>query len=122
MRQQREEAFRQMFYSGEATIPILGLKIRREHLIADSLSELTKYPTEDLKKELKVYMVGEEAIDEGGVQKEWFQLVIKEIFHEKYGREIRVFADLVQECLPSIRTAEDTGSTRTPWKQPTNSN
>jgi len=85
MRQQREEAFRQLFFGQGSTIPILGLRIRREHLIEDSLSELSRYPTEDLKKELKVYMVGEEAIDEGGVQKEWFQLIIKEIFHEKYG-------------------------------------
>lgn len=39
----------------------------------------------NLKKELKVKFMGEEGIDEGGVKKEFFQLVIKEIFDEKYG-------------------------------------
>jgi ubiquitin-protein ligase E3 A len=38
-----------------------------------------------LKKQLKVQFVGEEAVDEGGVQKEFFQLVVREIFDTKYG-------------------------------------
>jgi ubiquitin-protein ligase E3 A len=38
-----------------------------------------------LKKQLRVQFVGEEGVDEGGVQKEFFQLVIREMFDEKYG-------------------------------------
>ena len=30
--------------------------------------------------------VGEEGVDEGGVQKEFFQLVIRELFDPKYGK------------------------------------
>jgi len=74
----------QLFMTGFA-MPYLVLRIRRDHLIEDSLSELSRHPPEDLKKELKVHFVGEEAIDEGGVQKEWFQLIIREIFDIKYG-------------------------------------
>ena len=40
---------------------------------------------EDLKKPLKVQFVGEEGIDEGGVQKEFFQLIISQIFDVSYG-------------------------------------
>lgn len=39
----------------------------------------------DLKKQLRVQFVGEEGVDEGGVQKEFFQLIVREIFDPKYG-------------------------------------
>lgn len=41
----------------------------------DALAQLGHH-TFDLKKPLKVVFVGEEAIDEGGVTKEFFQLVV----------------------------------------------
>jgi len=40
---------------------------------------------DDLKKPLKVQFVGEEGIDEGGVQKEFFQLIMSQIFDVNYG-------------------------------------
>lgn len=40
---------------------------------------------EDLKKQLKVKFVNEEGIDEGGVQKEFFQLAMRELIDPKYG-------------------------------------
>ncbi|EFC46237.1 predicted protein [Naegleria gruberi] len=40
---------------------------------------------DDLKKQLRVKFIGEEGIDEGGVRKEFFQLVLKEIFDVNYG-------------------------------------
>ena len=36
-------------------------------------------------QELKVRFVGEEGIDEGGVRKEFFQLIVRDIFDAKYG-------------------------------------
>lgn len=39
----------------------------------------------DLKKQLRVQFLGEEGVDEGGVQKEFFQLIVREIFDPKYG-------------------------------------
>jgi len=39
-----------------------------------------------LKKQLRVQFIGEEGIDEGGVQKEFFQLCIKELFDPMYGK------------------------------------
>ncbi|CAG2119737.1 unnamed protein product, partial [Medioppia subpectinata] len=39
----------------------------------------------DLKKKLKVTFIGEPGLDMGGLTKEWFLLLIKQIFHEDYG-------------------------------------
>ena len=42
-----------------------------------------------LKKQLRVEFAGEEGIDEGGVKKEWFQLVVQDLFSLKYGMFIQ---------------------------------
>ncbi|KAL6046302.1 HECT domain-containing protein, partial [Balamuthia mandrillaris] len=81
----RREAFRQTVFMNVLSAPALVFKIRRENLIQDSLSEISRHDPADLKKELRVHFVGEEAIDEGGVQKEFFQLILREIFDPKYG-------------------------------------
>jgi len=39
----------------------------------------------DLKKQLYVEFEGEQGIDEGGVSKEFFQLIVEEIFNPDYG-------------------------------------
>eukprot|EP01118_Nematostelium_gracile_P014044 TRINITY_DN5399_c0_g1_i1.p1 TRINITY_DN5399_c0_g1~~TRINITY_DN5399_c0_g1_i1.p1 ORF type:complete len:469 (+),score=99.25 TRINITY_DN5399_c0_g1_i1:722-2128(+) len=85
MRQQRDEAFRQLLLNGQMVVPALVMKIQRENLIEDTLAELSQHDPEDLKKQLRIHFVGEEGIDEGGVQKEWFQLIVREIFDPKYG-------------------------------------
>ena len=40
----------------------------------------------DLKKQLYVEFEGEQGIDEGGVSKEFFQLIVEEIFNPDYGK------------------------------------
>uniref|UniRef100_A0A8C3S063 Probable E3 ubiquitin-protein ligase HECTD2 n=1 Tax=Chelydra serpentina TaxID=8475 RepID=A0A8C3S063_CHESE len=62
----------------------LNLKVRRMHLVSDSLDELTR-KSADLKKKLKVTFVGEAGLDMGGLTKEWFLLLIRQIFHPDYG-------------------------------------
>lgn len=39
----------------------------------------------DLKKKLKVSFVGEPGLDMGGLTKEWFLLLVREIFNSNYG-------------------------------------
>ena len=41
----------------------------------------------DLKKQLYVEFEGEQGIDEGGVSKEFFQLIVEEIFNPDYGKD-----------------------------------
>ena len=44
----------------------------------------------DLKKQLYVEFDGEQGIDEGGVSKEFFQLVVEEIFNPDIGSHFSV--------------------------------
>lgn len=100
--------------------PYLVLHVRRNHLVSDTLRELTMYSDVDLKKPLKVSFFqrlnfdqrkifslpqisvlfvifsssspslqvifdGEEAVDAGGVTKEFFLLLLKELMDPVYG-------------------------------------
>ena len=62
--------------------------MRRDRLIDDALVELEMIAVEnpsDLKKQLVVEFEGEQGVDEGGVSKEFFQLIVEEIFNPDYG-------------------------------------
>uniref|UniRef100_A0A8C7ZD21 HECT and RLD domain containing E3 ubiquitin protein ligase 3 n=1 Tax=Oryzias sinensis TaxID=183150 RepID=A0A8C7ZD21_9TELE len=61
------------------------LHVRRNHLVSDTLRELTVYSDVDLKKPLKVIFDGEEAVDAGGLTKEFFLLLLKELMDPVYG-------------------------------------
>lgn len=45
----------------------------------------------DLKKQLYVEFEGEQGVDEGGVSKEFFQLVVEEIFNPDIGMSFKLF-------------------------------
>ncbi|XP_025209187.1 probable E3 ubiquitin-protein ligase HECTD2 [Melanaphis sacchari] len=62
----------------------LNINVRRSHLVQDSLNEIA-FKQKDLKKKLKVTFAGEPGLDMGGLTKEWFLLLIREIFHAEYG-------------------------------------
>ncbi|XP_063892746.1 ubiquitin-protein ligase E3A [Helicoverpa armigera] len=69
-------------------MPFLRLKVRRTHIIDDALVGLEMVAMEralDLKKQLVVEFEGEQGVDEGGVSKEFFQLIVEEIFNPDYG-------------------------------------
>ncbi len=88
MVRQREHVMQSVvFMHGMVSVDMINmvLRIRRDRLLDDSIMEIRKHDQEDLKKKLRVFFEGEEAIDEGGVQKEWFQLVVRDIFDPKYG-------------------------------------
>lgn len=73
---------------GQPSSPYLKLKVRRDHIIDDALVELELIAMsnpKDLKKQLVVEFVGEQGVDEGGVSKEFFQMVVDEIFNPDYG-------------------------------------
>ncbi|XP_011505541.1 PREDICTED: probable E3 ubiquitin-protein ligase HERC4 [Ceratosolen solmsi marchali] len=64
---------------------LVTLTVSRENIVADTLRELADYSSDDLKKPLRVKFHGEEAEDVGGVKKEFFMLLLKEILDPKYG-------------------------------------
>ena len=53
-------------------------------IVSDSLKEISE-KQRDLKKKLKVSFVGEPGLDMGGLTKEWFQMLVKQIFEPDYG-------------------------------------
>ena len=59
------------------------LQVNRHNLIEDTLTQLTSGEL-NLRKPLKVHFIGEEGIDEGGVKKEFFQLIVKELFDPNF--------------------------------------
>ncbi|XP_032428729.1 ubiquitin-protein ligase E3A [Xiphophorus hellerii] len=73
---------------GQQPNPYLKLKVRRDHIIDDALVRLEMISMEnpsDLKKQLYVEFEDEQGVDEGGVSKEFFQLVLEEIFNLDIG-------------------------------------
>ncbi|KAI8332283.1 hypothetical protein BC941DRAFT_505374 [Chlamydoabsidia padenii] len=84
MRHELQDAFFRALFQG-VNSPYLVLEIRRDHIIQDTLQQLEEKSIQDLKKQLRIQFVGEEGVDEGGVQKEFFQLMIRELFDSKYG-------------------------------------
>lgn len=63
--------------------PFMLLQVFRGHIIDSTLSQLGSMHPSQLKKPLKVIFVGEEGVDEGGVTKEFFQLLVRELFDPK---------------------------------------
>ncbi|ERE89328.1 putative E3 ubiquitin-protein ligase HERC4 isoform 1 [Cricetulus griseus] len=69
----------------ESVNPCLILVVRRENIVGDAMEVLRKTKSIDYKKPLKVIFVGEDAVDAGGVRKEFFLLIMRELLDPKYG-------------------------------------
>eukprot|EP00092_Neocalanus_flemingeri_P033110 GFUD01036005.1.p1 GENE.GFUD01036005.1~~GFUD01036005.1.p1 ORF type:complete len:1046 (+),score=311.60 GFUD01036005.1:157-3294(+) len=83
--QAQKNAVLQMILSGQATIPYLMLIVSRTNIVQETITQLQMANTADLKKPLRVKFEDEEAEDAGGVTKEFFMLLIKEILNPDYG-------------------------------------
>ena len=62
----------------------LTLNIRRDHIIEDTLNEIAN-PELNLQSKLRIKFKGEQGVDQGGVSKEFFILLIRQIFDPNYG-------------------------------------
>ncbi|KAK4693573.1 E3 ubiquitin-protein ligase HECTD2, partial [Lecanoromycetidae sp. Uapishka_2] len=82
------EAFFNSIMSRKAISQYLVLKVRRDCLVEDSLrgvSEVVGQGQEEIKKGLKIEFQGEEGQDSGGLRKEWFLLLVREVFDREHG-------------------------------------
>lgn len=82
------EAFFNSIMSRKAINQYLVLKVRRDCLVEDSLrgvSEVVGTGQEEIKKGLRIEFLGEEGLDSGGLRKEWFLLLVREIFDPEHG-------------------------------------
>ncbi|XP_039591074.1 probable E3 ubiquitin-protein ligase HERC4 isoform X2 [Polypterus senegalus] len=90
MQMAMDQAHRQNFTSLfvpvlESVNPCLMIIVRRENIVEDTMEVLRKTKNVDYKKPLKVIFVGEEAVDAGGLRKEFFLLIMRELLDPKYG-------------------------------------
>ncbi len=87
-KRQMETKAREAFFSSldekRVIQPHLILSVRRDHLVEDSLREISLQEN-DLKKSLRIQFIGEEGVDAGGLRKEWFLLLCRELFDRKFG-------------------------------------
>lgn len=82
------EAFFHSIMSRKAINQYLVLKVRRDCLVEDSLrsvSEVVGTGQEEIKKGLRIEFLGEEGLDSGGLRKEWFLLLVREVFDPEHG-------------------------------------
>jgi len=59
----------------------LELNIRRPHAFEDSFNQLRVVSKSQLRSPLKVKFSGEEGVDAGGVSREWYQVMSREMFN-----------------------------------------
>ncbi|XP_071088555.1 ubiquitin-protein ligase E3A-like [Haliotis cracherodii] len=88
MLNERRTSFLHTIVHGGPPMPYLRIRVRRDHVIDDALVALEMVAMDnpgDLKKQLFVEFDGEQGLDEGGVSKEFFQLVVEELFNPDIG-------------------------------------
>ncbi|KXS17549.1 HECT-domain-containing protein [Gonapodya prolifera JEL478] len=85
MAEKIREAFWIQTFHGILTDPFLSIHVRRDHLIEDSLNQLQQVRPLELKKRLKIEFANEDGVDAGGLSKEWFLLLTRDLFDPQFG-------------------------------------
>jgi E3 ubiquitin-protein ligase HECTD2 len=88
------EAFFTTVFQKRVVAPHLLLKVRRECIIEDSLTQISSNEM-DVKKGLRIEFVGEDGVDAGGLRKEWFLLLCREVFDPLYGTDLLFVVGLI---------------------------
>jgi len=63
----------------------LRISVRRRDVFLDSFEQLRYKTTEEMRRRLVVSFVGEEGLDAGGLTREWYSVLAREIFNPNYG-------------------------------------
>lgn len=82
------EAYFNSVTSHRAIDGYFHLRVRRDCMVDDSLRQISAgvgAGQEELKKGLKVHFTGEEGVDAGGLRKEWFLIIVRDIFDPNHG-------------------------------------
>ncbi|KAH8927887.1 ubiquitin-protein ligase E3A [Atractiella rhizophila] len=80
-----QHALASTMYHGRLVMPVFLLRVRRDHVMQDSINQIASASQLDLRKQLKVQFSGEEGIDAGGLKKEWFLIISRELFDPQFG-------------------------------------
>jgi E3 ubiquitin-protein ligase HUWE1 len=62
----------------------IDIQVRRNQVFGDSFEQLKDIVVESWKQKFSIEFHDEEGVDEGGLTKEWFQLVSQGIFDPNY--------------------------------------
>jgi hypothetical protein len=94
-----DEDSQQRLYSRlkTATAKFMMLEIRRTHVLVDTFNSIWRREERELMRPLKVRLGeedGEQGMDIGGVQQEFFRLAIAEALNPAYGMFIKYITDL----------------------------
>jgi E3 ubiquitin-protein ligase HUWE1 len=74
--------------------PTLQLSVRREHVFLDSFKHLYFKTGDEMKfGKLNIRFNGEEGVDAGGVSREWFQAMARQMFDPNYALFVPVSSD-----------------------------
>ncbi|CAH8550309.1 unnamed protein product [Schistosoma bovis] len=88
MLDERRGVLMHTFLMDTPEMPFFKLRVHRDRIVEDALLILEIACMEnpgDFKKQLLIEFDGEQGIDEGGLSKEFFQLIIERIFNPDYG-------------------------------------
>ncbi|OTB03559.1 hypothetical protein M426DRAFT_176277 [Hypoxylon sp. CI-4A] len=79
---------------GQRPHPLLQLQVRREHVFHDSFRSLYFKSGDEIKfGKLSIRFHGEEGVDAGGVTREWFQVLARQMFDANYALFVPVSSD-----------------------------
>lgn len=84
MKLKAHEAFSFAIKNKTVSRPYLHIIVRRSHILQDSFEFLASHENE-LEKGIRVQFAGEAGIDVGGLRKEWFLLLVRELFDSSKG-------------------------------------
>jgi len=82
----KRNLFRQRLraYRGDARYETIRLHVRRSDIFIDSYHQLRHRSAEEMRGKLAVQFVGEDGMDAGGLTREWFETLAKEMFNPNY--------------------------------------
>ena len=75
----------------------IEVRVRRAHLLADSLMAFERMPKDGLRKIFRFEFLGEPAIDAGGVAREFYDQVTSALFHPDFG--LFQYSSVDQTCM-----------------------
>lgn len=77
------------YFGGQPQMRVLpgncNIRVRRSHVLEDGYNAIMSLTAEELKQRLMIRFEGEEGLDIGGVSREFFLVLSREIFNPSYG-------------------------------------
>ena len=74
-----------LLMQGQRPVGAHVISVRRASLVSDAVNILSQSSPQQLRLPLKVQFIGEDGIDQGGVTKEFFQVLCRDIFSPLFG-------------------------------------